>query len=363
MSSPAPQSRSNRSPRPAVSRPDRAEAIWLVLAPVLGQLTLAVLAAAGAMYLFILLADEVAEGETRQFDLAILQFLHAHRTSWLDAAMTWVSWFGGPHAQPYVYALCILAFAAARRFWPAGLTVLFAGVGGTALIYVLKRLFHRPRPEVIFDPLGYSFPSGHSFFALVLYCLLAYWLARDAPPRRRAWIWGAAIVATLLMGFSRIYLGEHFPSDVAAGFAVAVPWVWGCLALPGVLHRGGRDLTPDEKRARYQAGADRVRQAAAYLPDYARLARSLAGDPGLPRRYRVLLWLLWAYLASPVDLIPDFIPLFGAMDDLFLASLVLEWTLRVLPEAQVRRYWTAEPDPLPLLAGARSTLAELWRRE
>jgi undecaprenyl-diphosphatase len=348
---------------PASARPDRAEALWLTLAPVIGQLTLAVLAAVGAMYLFILLAHEMAEGETRQFDVAVLQFLHAHRSPWLFAAMYWVSWMGGPHAQPYVFGLCILGFALARRFWPDGLTVLLAGVGGTALIYVLKRLFHRPRPEVIFDSLGYSFPSGHSFFALVLYCTLAYWLAREAPPARRRWIWGAAIAATLLMGFSRMYLGEHYPSDVAAGFAVAVPWVWGCLALPGVLHRSGRDLTPDEKRARYLAGAARLRKAEAYLPELTRLARGLAHDPELPALHRLTLWFLWGYLASPVDLIPDFIPLFGAADDLFFAGVVLDRTAKAVSAAIIQRHWSGDADLFPLLAGARSTITELWRRE
>lgn len=363
MSYPTPQPRRQQTTGLIPTRPDRAETLWLTLAPVVGQLTLAVLAAVAAMYLFILLAHEMGEGETRQFDVATLQFLHAHRDPWLFAAMYWVSWLGGPHAQPYIFGLCILGFLLARRFWPDGLTLLIAGVGGTALIYVLKRLFHRPRPEVIFDALGYSFPSGHSFFALVLYCTLAYWLARDAPPHRRWWTWAIAIAATLLMGFSRMYLGEHFPSDVAAGYAIAIPWVWGCLALPGLFHRGGRNITPEEKRARYLAGAVRLREAAAYLPELAWLARGLAEDPGVPRLRQMALWGLWAYLASPLDLIPDFLPLIGAADDLFLASVTLDWIVQVVPVAVIQRHWNGEAELFPLLTGARATLTELWRRE
>ena len=102
---------------------------------------------------------------------------------------------------------------------------------------LLKALFHRPRPEVVFDNLGYSFPSGHSFFALVVYGMLAYWLTRDMPINRRGTTWTVAILAIFLVGFSRVFLGEHYPSDVAAGFAVAVPWLWGCLALPTLFHR------------------------------------------------------------------------------------------------------------------------------
>jgi len=362
MSYPAPQPRSRRTAELAPDRPDRAEAIWLTLAPVISQLTLAVIAAFCAMYLFIVLAHEVGDGETRQFDVAVLQFLQSHRYPWLFTVMYWISWLGGPVAQPVAYSLCIVGFALTRRFWPGGLTVLLAGVGGTALVYVLKRLFHRPRPEQIFDSLGYSFPSGHSFFALVLYCTLAYWLARDAPPRRRRWIWGTAIAATLLMGFSRMYLGEHFPSDVAAGFAVAIPWVWGCLALPGALHRGGRDLTPEQKRARYLSGATRLRKASAYWPELRQLARGLAYDPEVPPIRRLALWLLWAYLSLPFELIPDFIPLFGA-DRLYLSSITLNWVKKVVPGQVIQRHWIGDTDLFPLLAGARATLKELWRRE
>lgn len=334
-----------------------------MLAPVLSQLTLAVLAAAAAMYCFVDLAHEVGQGETRLFDVTVLQFLRDHRTPWLYTAMYWVSWAGGPQAQPVVFGLCVLGFALGRRFWPAGVTMLVAGLGGTALIYGLKRLFHRPRPEAIFDALGYSFPSGHSFFALVVYCTLAYWLARDAPPRACRWIWGTAITATLLMGFSRMYLGEHFPSDVAAGFAVALPWVWGCLALPGAFHRGGRDITPDEKRAHYLAGAIRLREASAYLPEVTLLVKTLARELPVSRPRRAVLWALWAYLASPIDLIPNFVPLFGAADDLYLASLTLDWLVKTVPAAEVERHWTGEANLFPLLTGARGALDELWKRE
>jgi hypothetical protein len=64
---------------------------------------------------------------------------------------------------------------------------------------------------------------------------LAYLLSRDAPPRRRRQYWGATVVVILLVGFSRVFLGVHYPSDVVAGFLVALPWLWGCLALPQAL--------------------------------------------------------------------------------------------------------------------------------
>lgn len=230
------------------------QTLWRAFAPIVGRLTLAISLAIVAMFLFILLAHEEAEGSTRRFDSAVLSFFHHHQSPALHALMGAASWLAGPVPQTAVLLLCILGFTLAGRFWPDGLTMLMAGVGGAGLIMGLKRLFHRPRPEEIFAHLGYSFPSGHSFFALVVYGMLAYWLTRDAPPRPRRWGWAVAVIAIFLVGFSRVFLGEHYPSDVAAGYAVALPWLWGCLALPTAFPCRGRDLSPEEAAARSPLG-------------------------------------------------------------------------------------------------------------
>ncbi len=336
--------------------------MWLTVAPIIGRLTLAVLAAMLGMYFFADLAHEVARGETRQFDFAVLAAIREHRPEWLFHFMRWYSWLGGPVVQPVVFALLVLGFVAARRFWPDGLTLLLAGLGGTALIYFLKRAFHRPRPEVIFDELGYSFPSGHTFFALVLYCMAAYWLARDAPPRRRFWIWTVAVLATGLMGLSRMVLGEHFPSDVAASLAIGIPWVWGCLALPKAFHRGGRDISPEEKRARYQSEAAQLMKAAAALPQIRQLMGELSGDTRLPQQQRRAAAFLHWYIGAPVDLIPDFIPLLGKVDDLLLTRLALRWIACSNSVEAVYDHWCGVGDPLEVLDNAHATLATLWRR-
>lgn len=204
---------------------------------VLRSVAVGALGAALAMLLFIRLAHEMMEGETQRFDVSVLALLAAHRSAWLFTLMGCVSQVAGPNIQSVLVCLAAAAFARRGRFWPDGLVLLTAGVGGAALVWGLKHLFHRPRPEVIFDRLGYSFPSGHSFFAVVVYGTLAYLLARMLPRRVRSWVWSTAGLAILLVGFSRIYLGEHYPSDVLAGFVVGVPWLWGCLALYQALAR------------------------------------------------------------------------------------------------------------------------------
>lgn len=208
-----------------------------LLSRILGRLTLAVVLAAAAMFVFIRLAHEVGEGETLRMDGAAMHYVHTHHDPLLFSIMTAISWLAGPVFQAVVLVGCVLYFAATKRFRPQGATMLIGGIGGMALIVGLKHLFHRPRPDVIFQHLGYSFPSGHSFFAIIVYGMLAYWLTREVPVRRRLLTWTLAITGILLVGFSRVFIGEHYPSDVAAGFLVALPWVWGCLAIGAELHQ------------------------------------------------------------------------------------------------------------------------------
>ena len=197
------------------------------------RVTLGTVAAVGALALFVGLAHEMGEGATRRLDSQAVQFFRVHQSAGLHNLMTAITLLGSGDGVFLVLGVSVLAFWRAGRFRPAGASLLPAIVGGEGLVYGLKALFHRARPDPIYAHLGYSFPSGHSFLALTLYGALAYWLTRDAAPRRRWGVWSAAIGLILLVGFSRVCLGVHYPSDVLAGFAAALPWLWGCLALHG----------------------------------------------------------------------------------------------------------------------------------
>lgn len=87
-----------------------------------------------------------------------------------------------------------------------------------------------------------------------------------------------------------------------------------------------------------------LREALRLLPDVLRLTRRLAVDRSLPRGVRVRLWLLMAYLAMPIDLIPDFIPLLGAADDAVLVVAVLRGVVRRAGIDAVRRHWPGTDD-------------------
>lgn len=96
----------------------------------------------------------------------------------------------------------------------------------------------------------------------------------------------------------------------------------------------------------------RLRELLRLLPDVLRLLRRLAGDAGLPRGVRIRLWLLLGYLALPIDLIPDFIPVLGYADDAIVVAMVLRSVVRRAgPEALIR-HWPGTPGGLAALRRA-----------
>ncbi len=107
--------------------------------------------------------------------------------------------------------------------------------------------------------------------------------------------------------------------------------LWGALVMALWLAR------PDELR---------VRDAIRLLPDLVRMLRRLAGDDQLPRGIRVRLWVLLGYLALPIDLVPDVIPVIGYADDAVVVALALRSVTRVAGAAALDRHWPGTPEGL-----------------
>lgn len=118
------------------------------------------------------------------------------------------------------------------------------------------------------------------------------------------------------------------------GLAVGVLLVWAVLVLVLYLARPKGSL---------------VKEAIRLLPDTLRLLRRLAIDRALPGSVRVRLWLLFAYLALPIDLIPDFIPVIGYADDAIVVCIVLRSVVRRAGPDAVRRNWPGTEDGLRVL--------------
>lgn len=193
--------------------------------------------------IFAGLAEEMLEGDTRHFDTVVRQFVHAHSSNALTVAMQFFSIVGsGLFVAIAASSACAALLVAGRRRKALVLAITVAG--GSLLMLALKTGFHRQRPEPFFDtrlPATYSFPSGH---ALLSFCLWGAGAVLLSSSQKKRWvriaIWAFAVALVVAIGYSRIYLGVHYPSDVLAGYLAALVWVLGV----GIAFRKTPESTP-----------------------------------------------------------------------------------------------------------------------
>jgi undecaprenyl-diphosphatase len=214
-----------------------------------------VIGAAGALWAFFNIASEVGEGDTTKLDTKILLTLRNPAdpsdpigSRSLQEALRDVTALGGVTVITLVSVVGVLAFLMHRRLWHAGIfagTVLLAFISSEGL----KDLYDRPRPELV--PHGSyvyssSFPSGHSTLSAATFLTLAMLIASLEPNRgTKRMVFALAALLVLGIGFSRVYLGVHWPSDVLAGWCLGAAWA---LAAWTVLLRfGARDDVKESK--------------------------------------------------------------------------------------------------------------------
>jgi len=183
--------------------------------------------ALSAVVIFLELAEELAEDETRQLDVAILRWVATHRSPALTSFFLGVSALG---TWIFVSAatLCFCIAAVLRRQRRAAATLAAATLGIPPLVVLLKPLYARPRPDVVAH-LDFvdsaSFPSGHAIAASVFFGTLALIASRQIlDDVHRALIVTAAALIIGLVALSRIYLGVHYASDVLGGVLVGTTW-------------------------------------------------------------------------------------------------------------------------------------------
>lgn len=199
--------------------------------PLLSGLPLAgLLVAALALWVFTALGEDVLEKESFAFDQSILLAIRRLHSPTLDTLMSGITTLGDPKVL-VVLSVGLSVALALRRRRAEGLTLLVAGGGAAALNLLLKNLFARSRPELwqrVVAVIIYSFPSGHAMGSLVIYGLVGYLLIKHAK-HSRGWIAAATIALIAVIGFSRLYLGVHWPTDIIAGYAAGLVWLTACI--------------------------------------------------------------------------------------------------------------------------------------
>ncbi len=227
-------------------------------------------------WLFVELADEVFEGETMTVDEAILLTLRnpADYTDplgppWLEEMGRDFTALGSVSVVGLVTGVVGLYLLLARR-WSVLWLLVVVVVGSLTLNQLLKAGFNRPRPDLV--PHGMhvyfaSFPSGHAMLAASVYLTLGALLARLQTHRFQiVLIMATAILVTVLVGVSRVYLAVHWPSDVLAGWTAGSIWATVCWLAAWKLRqqyarRNGRHRAVEHARA--QELANRPDQAIA----------------------------------------------------------------------------------------------------
>ncbi len=235
------------------------------------ELTLLVTGIAFLLLLLVIskLASEVLEGETLQFDRAILLALRdpadlaqPKGPRWMLSAALDITALGSATVLGLA-VVGVAGFLVLQGLWRRAVIVLSASLGGWFLNGALKQLFQRQRPEVVphlREAMSLSFPSGHALQSAAVYLTLGALMMRFAHRRlTKIYCIAVAALATVLVGLSRIYIGVHYPTDVIAGWLIGLSWALLCWTIERALERQAglrRERAESEAKAKAEARAE-----------------------------------------------------------------------------------------------------------
>lgn len=184
------------------------------------------LAAAVLLGLFAVTARAVQINSIGAFDMPIIHTVQGAETDLLTTIMKTFTIIGSTKTA-VVLVILFLAILAAKKLYKQAIFAAIV-IGGTAVLNQgLKFIFQRPRPEFhrMVDVGGYSFPSGHTMMAFSIYTVIAYLIWYHVKSSAvRTLITLFAVVMIFMIAVSRIYLGVHFPSDIAGGVLLSAAW-------------------------------------------------------------------------------------------------------------------------------------------
>ncbi|KAA0107963.1 PAP2 family protein [Mycolicibacterium sp. P1-5] len=234
--------------------------VTAALGLVLGVVAVALLAAG-----FTELLDDVLEGELDSYvDRPVTQWVAGHRDAWLTGIFKVLTHVGDPLSLVVIVAIVSAWVCWRIRSWLPAVLGLSGLIGVGVVLVVAKWIVGRSRPPswtaVIVED-GFSFPSGHATGGVAVAVLLAWmacWVIRGWTAR--VVLWGSAVAAAGIVGFSRVYLGVHYLSDVVAGAFLGAAWAIGVIVVGEWWGNRRRSARPAPTSGRGVQRQDQTRQ-------------------------------------------------------------------------------------------------------
>jgi undecaprenyl-diphosphatase len=178
----------------------------------------------GALFVYLALTGLVLAGGSQPTEQALLDSISEARHPALTELALLVTNLGDAWLLAIVSILTVVALAFRSRRDALFVAASVAGAG--VIHYLLKALTARPRPSLaaVYEPGGFSFPSGHSMATFCFFVAVALLVPRELG-RARIAAFGAVALTVLVVGLTRVYLGVHYPTDVLAGWTIGLAWV------------------------------------------------------------------------------------------------------------------------------------------
>lgn len=189
-------------------------------------------------YLFVEIAEKVIRHLTNPIDRQILLYINSLHTPFWDKFFTIFTQFSGPWFV-LVFTILLVVYSLFRKNKENTIFLFFSVYGTILLNTLLKYFFQRQRPnlwDTIVHETFYSFPSGHAMLSMAFGLAVIFLCWRKKHLRT---ITISAIIYILLIGFSRLYLGVHYPTDVIGGWMISIVWI---VLLHRIIYRENNDL-------------------------------------------------------------------------------------------------------------------------
>lgn len=198
----------------------------------------------GGIKLFIELTEVLKSEYLSQFDSIISGTVQAYRTPLLTKYFVFVTNVGDSIGYLVVFCLCTIMFYVAFKSWKYVAQLAIVMILALSSNLILKQLINRSRPDVahLVTVETLSYPSGHAMMAMAFYGLLIYLISQFQI--RKIWkfiLIALSVILILSIGISRIYLGVHFPSDIAGGYIAGFIWVVFCVMMFNLIKIFRRD--------------------------------------------------------------------------------------------------------------------------